>query len=165
MSSPAEHSFLRLKSLLLLFAAASLIHFIHNAEFLAKYPGLPESWTRWGVYGAWLALSCIGLVGWLAVRAGYQSIGLLLISGYALGGMDSLGHYVVAPMSAHTLAMNVTILLEVNGGAIARSRAVVADRQIAHHPAACCRLAAVRSLHGRTVFQQLRALSIVSPTR
>ena len=33
-------------------------------------------------------------------------------------GLDSLGHYVVAPLSAHSLAMNSTILLEVTGAVL-----------------------------------------------
>lgn len=60
-------------ALLVAYGAASLVHFIHNAEFLGDYPGLPATWTRAG----------------------------------------SLGHYVVAPMSSHSTAMNATILLEV----------------------------------------------------
>jgi hypothetical protein len=37
---------------------------------------------------------------------------------YAIFGLDSLGHYVVAPMSKHTLAMNTTILSEVAAAAL-----------------------------------------------
>jgi hypothetical protein len=104
--------------LLVALAAASLPHFIHNAEFLADYPGLPQTWTRAGVYGAWVAMTLIGVCGWLLVRAGYHVIGLGLIAVYAVCGTDSLGHYVVAPLSAHTTAMNSTILLEVSAAAL-----------------------------------------------
>ena len=38
--------FKALPFLLLIYAAASLAHFIHNAEFLTDYPGMPASWTR-----------------------------------------------------------------------------------------------------------------------
>lgn len=93
---------------------ASLIHFIHNAEFLDDYPNLPETWTRAGVYLAWLAMTALGAVGlWLVVTSRLRMIGLLLIAVYSILGMDSLGHYVVAPMSEHTAAMNFTIVLEV----------------------------------------------------
>jgi len=104
--------------LLVAFAAASLIHFIHNAEFLADYPALPQTWTRAGLYGAWAGMTMIGLVGWLLVRANYHVTGLVFIVVYALCGTDSLGHYVVAPLSAHTAAMNTTILLEVSAAAL-----------------------------------------------
>ena len=104
--------------LLVALAAASLIHFIHNAEFLADYPGLPRTWTRAGVYGSWVAMTLIGVCGWLLVRAGYHVAGLVLIAVYAVCGTDSLGHFVVAPLSAHTVAMNSTILLEVSAATL-----------------------------------------------
>jgi len=99
--------------LLLFYAAASLVHFIHNAEFIADYPGLPVSWSRAGVYSAWVLITTIGVGGWFLMVRGSPRAGLVLLAVYAVCGLDSLGHYVVAPMSAHTLAMNATILLEV----------------------------------------------------
>jgi hypothetical protein len=33
--------------------AASLLHFAHNAQYLAQYPNLPPSWSRAEVYLAW----------------------------------------------------------------------------------------------------------------
>ncbi|MFL6547396.1 MAG: hypothetical protein ACJ8OJ_01805, partial [Povalibacter sp.] len=104
--------------LLLLYAAASLLHFIHNAEYLAAYPGLPVSWSRFGVYGAWIAMSSVGVIGWVLLRRGYEWLGLLLLTGYAALGMDSLGHYVLASFSQHTLMMNATILLEVTAATL-----------------------------------------------
>ena len=99
--------------LLALYAVASLVHFIHNAEFLGDYPGLPDSWSRGGVYLAWLAMTAVGGVGaWLLLR-GREVLGLSLLAVYAACGLDSLGHYVVAPLSAHTAMMNSTILFEV----------------------------------------------------
>jgi hypothetical protein len=104
--------------LLLVYAAASLVHFMHNAEFLADYPNLPATWTRAGVYLAWVAMTAVGIAGWLLVTRGWCITGLLVLAGYALAGLDSLGHYVVAPLSAHTLAMNATILFEVSTAAL-----------------------------------------------
>jgi hypothetical protein len=102
----------------LMFFAASLIHFVHNAEFIAEYPGLPATWTRSGVYGGWLAMTAIGVSGWWVLRTGRRVVGLLLLAVYAALGLDSLGHYVVAPLSAHSLGMNSTILLEVGCAAV-----------------------------------------------
>ena len=99
--------------LLLAYGAASLVHFIHNAEFLPEYPGLPATWTRAGVYGAWLAMTAVGIAGWLLAASRYRMAGLLLLAAYAAAGLDSLGHYVLAPLSAHSAAMNATILTEV----------------------------------------------------
>ncbi|HEX2610534.1 MAG TPA: hypothetical protein VHK68_05950 [Gemmatimonadales bacterium] len=104
--------------LLLIYAAASLIHFIHNAEFLADYPNLPTSWSRTDIYLAWMALTLVGFAGWVLVSRGYRVTGLLFLAGYAALGLDSLGHYVLAPMAAHTAAMNWTILLEVTAAAL-----------------------------------------------
>jgi hypothetical protein len=103
--------------LMLIYGAASLIHFIHNAEFLRDYPGLPVTWTRAGVYAVWLGMTGLGIAGWLLFRSRFPSLGLLLVCVYAAIGMDSLGHYVVASFSAHTAMMNLTILLEVTAAA------------------------------------------------
>jgi hypothetical protein len=43
---------------------------------------------------------------------------------YAALGLDSLGHYVLAPMSAHTAAMNATIVLDVTAAALLLIEAV-----------------------------------------
>jgi hypothetical protein len=110
--------------LLLVYAAASLAHFIHNAEFLADYPGMPAAWTREGVYTVWVGVTLIGVVGWLLATRGYPIIGLLLIALYAVCGLDSLGHYLLAPMSGHTAAMNTTIVAEVIAAALVLAEAV-----------------------------------------
>ena len=99
--------------LLLIYGVASLIHFVHNAEFLSDYPNLPASWTSTGVYFAWIGLTIVGVVGWVLVNREYQIVGLLVLAIYAMLGLDSLGHYVLAPLSEHSVTMNSTILLEV----------------------------------------------------
>ena len=99
--------------LLLIYGVASLVHFIHNAEFLAHYPNLPSSWSRTDVYLAWVGMTLFGVVGWLLVNRGLLRTGLVIVAVYATLGLDSLGHYVVAPLSDHSIAMNTTILLEV----------------------------------------------------
>lgn len=104
--------------LLTVYATASLVHFVHNAEFLGDYPGLPDSWSRGGVYLAWIGMTAIGGLGALLVYRRRESIGLMLLGVYAALGLDSLGHYVVAPLSSHTAMMNMTILLEVGAAAL-----------------------------------------------
>jgi hypothetical protein len=104
--------------LLLAYCAASLLHFVHNAELLADYPGLPSTWTRAGVYGAWLGMTAVGILGAALVGRGYLVAGLIFVAAYAVLGLDSLGHYVLAPMSAHTAGMSATILLEVTAAAL-----------------------------------------------
>ncbi len=51
--------------LLVAYAVASLAHFIHNAEFLGDYPGMPVTWTSYGVYFAWAVISAVGFAGWM----------------------------------------------------------------------------------------------------
>ena len=108
--------------LLLLLAAtyclASLAHFVHNAEYLSAYPNLPLWLSRSQIYVIWLAITSIGVVGlWLA-RGKYPLFGLILVAVYALIGFDGLGHYAVAPMSAHTFTMNFTIWAQVVAAAL-----------------------------------------------
>jgi hypothetical protein len=98
--------------LLVAYAAASLLHHIHNAVFLGDYPNMPVWISPAGVYAAWLLEACIGAGGYLLIRRGRTIAGLLLIAAYGAFGFDGFGHYSLAPMSAHTLMMNLTIWLE-----------------------------------------------------
>jgi hypothetical protein len=93
--------------------AASLIHFIHNATFLADYPNLPPGLTAFGVYAVWCAIASIGLAGFVCYSMGHLRVGLSLIALFALLGFGGLDHYVVAPIAAHSFAMNATIAIEV----------------------------------------------------
>jgi hypothetical protein len=114
--------------LLIAYGIASLVHFIHNAEYLADYPNMPATWTRGGVYLVWAGVTLTGIVGWLLATRGFPVVGLLLVVLYAVAGLDSLGHYFLAPLSAHTPAMNATILVEVAAAALVF---VEAARQLA----------------------------------
>jgi hypothetical protein len=100
------------------YAAASLLHHVHNAAFLADYPNLPAWLTPTGVYAAWFATTAVGAVGWLLVRRGHRLAGLGALALYGALGLYGLAHYGVAPASAHTPAMNLTIGLEVATGTL-----------------------------------------------
>lgn len=108
--------------LLLLLAAtyclASLLHFVHNAEYLSAYPNLPSWLSRSQIYAVWFAITSIGVIGLWLERGNYPLLGLILVAVYALLGFDGLGHYAVAPMSAHTFTMNFTIWAEVVAAAL-----------------------------------------------
>ena len=100
------------------YCVASLTHFVHNAEYLSAYPNMPSWLSRSQIYATWFAITSIGVVGlWLA-RGKYSLLGLILVTAYALLGFDGLGHYAVAPMSAHTFTMNFTIWTEVVAAAL-----------------------------------------------
>jgi len=119
---PASHRAFHPPAVLLwlaaLYCAASLAHFVHNAEYLAQYPNLPVWLTRSQVYLSWLAISAIGAMGLLLARSRYAAPGLLLVALYACLGFDGLEHYALAPISAHTIAMNATIGCEVVAAAL-----------------------------------------------
>ena len=101
-----------------LYSAASLVHFTHNAEYLAQYPNLPASWTRADVYLAWCAVTAAGVLGYVLYRGGFRRIGLGVLVIYSGFGFDGLLHYTRAPISHHSLAMNFTIWAEVMAAAL-----------------------------------------------
>ena|SRR5215470_9469360 len=98
--------------LMLVYGAASLLHFAHNALYLHDYPNLPAWLTSTGVAASWLVVAATGALGYLLYSRVSGMAGALTITLYALFGCGGLEHYTVAPMSAHTAGMNVTILLE-----------------------------------------------------
>jgi hypothetical protein len=98
--------------LMLVYGAASLLHFAHNAVYLRAYPNLPVWLTPAGVVAAWLVVASVGALGYLLYSRVSRVAGLITIAAYAVLGFGGLDHYTVAPVSAHTVAMNLTILLE-----------------------------------------------------
>ena len=96
-----------------IYAAASLLHFAHNALFVRDYPNLPAWITPLGIMLSWCAIAAIGATGYWLYRKVSQPAGLTLIAAYALLGFGGLDHYAVAPMRAHSPAMNATIAVEV----------------------------------------------------
>jgi hypothetical protein len=108
----AGHKDAILLPLMLVYGAASLLHFMHNAVYLRDYPNLPAWLTSTGVVAAWLVVAAVGVLGYLLYSRVSRVAGLITISAYAVLGFGGLDHYTVAPVSAHTVAMNLTILLE-----------------------------------------------------
>jgi hypothetical protein len=117
-----------LLAVVLAHALASLLHFVHNATFLADYPNMPDWISPGGVYAVWLAEAAVGAAGVILFLRGRTSIGLALIAIYAVLGFAGLDHYTLASISAHTLAMNATIWLETATGLILLLFAVTAMR-------------------------------------
>ena len=79
---------------------------------------MPLWLSRSRVYAAWFAVTAIGALGLVVARSRFALIGLLLLASYAALGFDGLGHYALAPISSHTLAMNLTIWFEVVAAAV-----------------------------------------------
>jgi len=102
-----------LLTLILVYGAASLAHFAHNAVYLNLYPNMPTWLTPFGVLTAWLGVAAIGAIGYYLFRKGLTVTGLAVIALYAALGFAGLDHYAIAPISAHSLMMNATIAAEV----------------------------------------------------
>jgi hypothetical protein len=79
---------------------------------------LPAWLTRVQVYGVWLAITAVGAVGYLLLRARWRRWGLIALAVYAAIGFDGLLHYTRAPLLAHTGTMNATIGSEVVAAAL-----------------------------------------------
>lgn len=95
---------------------ATLFHHVLNAEFLDQYPNMPEWLSRTSVYAAWLGATLVGITGFVLLERGFRLTGLVLLIAYACYGLDGLAHYALAPMSAHSAAMNLSIWLEASAG-------------------------------------------------
>ena len=117
MTTNSQASDLRTDRLMLIlllgYAAASLFHHVHNAEFLHEYPNMPSWLSPVGVYAAWLGVTLVGVAGYLLLRRGFRIAGLLVIAAYGALGFDGLAHFSLAPLSAHSSTMHLTIWLEV----------------------------------------------------
>jgi hypothetical protein len=105
-------------ALLALYALASLIHFVHNAESIALYPNMPAWLTREKVYLAWLAFTGVGVVALAFAAAGWRVATALCLAAYGALGFVGLGHYTLAPHSGHTIAMNLSIWFEAVAGGL-----------------------------------------------
>jgi hypothetical protein len=100
------------------YGAASLLHFAHNAFFVAQYPNLPRWLSPLGIGAAWLGVTAVGLAGYLLLRRNLPAAGLAFVALYAALGFAGLDHYALAPIAAHTPVMNLTIWLEVAAAAV-----------------------------------------------
>jgi hypothetical protein len=115
--------------LAVLYFAAGLAHFTHNAEFIAFYPNLPKGLTREHVYLVWLAITSLGAGGLLLARRGVRGLGLLLIAAYGALGLDGLAHYTLALCSEHSVAANLTIGAEAASGVALMLAALLQTRK------------------------------------
>ena len=112
----------------ILYSAATLLHFAHNAEYLAQYPHLPASWSRGDVYAAWGGLMALGLAGYGLYALGSRGIGRMILGLYAILGFGGLLHYTRAPMAHHSAMMNLTIWAEALTGSLLLANVLALSR-------------------------------------
>lgn len=103
-------------ALVAIYFAASLAHFVHNAEYIVYYPNMPSWLTREQVYLAWLAVTAVGAVGLAMARSRISRVGVALVGLYGALGLDGLAHYTLALCSEHSVATNITIWAEAAAG-------------------------------------------------
>jgi hypothetical protein len=107
-----------LLALIIVYGISSLLHFVHNAVYINAYPNLPAWLTPVGVYVSWLVIAATGALGYWLLRKVSRMAGLAVIGVYALLGFGGLDHYALAPVSAHSVAMNATIVAEVAAASV-----------------------------------------------
>lgn len=100
----------------MVFFVADLAHFVHNAEYIAYYPGMPSWLSREQVYLDWVAGASVELSGLLVYRTKLKVLGLMQVATYGALGIDGLAHSTLALCSEHTLVTNLTIWFEVLAG-------------------------------------------------
>lgn len=98
--------------ILLLNVAASLFHYLHNMIYFDVYPNEPDWLSPGRIDMAWLVITPLGVLGYLLYRRRRPVPGLALLLIYGVAGLGVLGHYLLAPLSAHTFMMNLSIWFE-----------------------------------------------------
>jgi hypothetical protein len=118
MMRPTPQPFLPKPILVLagVYFIATLAHFVHNAEYIAFYPGMPDWLTREKVYLAWLGVTSLGFAAFVLARFGLRALALLVLGIYGAFGLDGLAHYTLALCSEHTVLANLTIWSEAGSG-------------------------------------------------
>ena len=114
-----------IQALLAVYFVATVAHFVHNAEYIAFYPNMPDWITRETVYVAWLGIASVGVAGLVVIRFGWTALGALLLGAYGAFGLDALQHYTLALCSEHTLAANLTIWSEAALGVVLASACIL----------------------------------------
>ncbi len=98
--------------LLMFNIAASLFHYLHNMIYFDAYPNEPAWLSPERIDVTWLVMTPVGVLGYLLYRRERRVPGLALLLIYGVAGLGVLGHYLLAPLSAHTFMMNLSIWFE-----------------------------------------------------
>jgi hypothetical protein len=74
-----------------LYFLASLMHFTHNAEYIALYPNMPIWLSREHVYLAWLAVTAVGGASALMWAFGWRAVALVTLGLYGALALRETG--------------------------------------------------------------------------
>ena len=111
--------------LLLGFLLAYMVGSFIHAQFIAEYPNMPGGFPVSVAYFVWGVATLVGLLGYYFARRGHELLGLGAVGVYAAYGLMVLGHYTLAPISAHTMGANLTIALELVTAALLLGTVIV----------------------------------------
>jgi len=106
-----------LKSLVIVNVCASGAHFLHNAVFLASYPGPHWISNAWMVIASWFVVVGVLVVGYLWHRKGHLRRATVAFSFYCLSCFLVFGHYLYGAPSHFDALTNVLIFGEGLAGA------------------------------------------------
>ena len=101
-----------LLALLIVHMSASLWHHIHNGSYPDEYPNIPTGVPAAAAIVVWAITTSVGLAGYYWVCTGRRLLGFAAMVVYSAYGLLAFFHYKLAPMSAHTVVANATILGE-----------------------------------------------------
>lgn len=97
--------------LLILNITASILHYTDNLIHFDSYPE-PDWFSPYLTDSIWLAMTPLGLLGFIFYRQQKFQLSYIGLYGYALLSQLTLGHYLIAPIWDLTIKMNSLILIE-----------------------------------------------------
>ena len=91
--------------------AATILHYVDNVLFFARYP--EPSWATPHIIDAfWFFMTPFAVLGYLLLRRGVVHWGSVALYSYSAMSLLVLGHYLYAPISSIGFRINLFILLE-----------------------------------------------------
>ena len=91
---------------------ASVFHYAHYFVYFRTYPNELDWLSPPRVDLVWFLITAVGVVGYLLFKRHRYLWSFPLLYLYAILGLGSLGHYLLAPMAAHSIGTNLLIWSE-----------------------------------------------------
>ena len=97
---------------------ASVCHYVHYFVYFRAYPNEPDWLSPPRVDLVWFLITIVGVTGYLLFKRHRYLWSFPLLYLYGVLGLGSLGHYLLAPMAAHSFGMNLLIWSEAIAAAV-----------------------------------------------
>ena len=88
---------------------ASVLHYVHYFVYFRAYTTHADWLSPPRVDLVWFLITVVGVTGYLLFKRHRYPWSFLLLYVYGFLSLGALGHYVLAPMAAHTFSMNLLI--------------------------------------------------------